>query len=142
MRAGMASIAGEPGRRVLIAITDGDDSHITLPGWPRPDLEALSREALDQSFTIYAIGFEGPGLHKRIIELTERTGGGHAQVPAGADLTATLARIAEELRHQYVLGFTPAALDGRTHKLQVRVDGRYRIRARDSYLAVPDEARK
>jgi len=140
IRAGMASLAGESGRRVVIAITDGDDSHLTIPGWPEPNLDALGRQALNDSFLLYAIGFEGPGLDKKIIELAERTGGGHAEVPDGADLSATLARIAEELRHQYVLGFTPAVLDSRTHKLQVKVDSsRYRVRARDSYLAAPDQ---
>jgi hypothetical protein len=31
--------------------------------------------------------------------------------------------------------------DGKTHKLQVRVDGsRFQVRSRDSYLAVPDRS--
>lgn len=141
-RAAMASLEGETGRRVVLVITDGDDSRITLPGWPSPDMDALTRQALDEAFMIYAIGFEGPGLDKKIISLSERTGGGHDEVPAGADLTATLAQIAAELRQQYVIGFSPAALDGRTHKLQVRAAGdRYVVRARDSYLAVPDGPR-
>jgi hypothetical protein len=44
--------------------------------------------------------------------------------------------IAEELHSQYVLGFVPQTLDGKLHKLDVRVKRpRLKIRARQSYLA-------
>jgi hypothetical protein len=44
--------------------------------------------------------------------------------------------VAQELHSQYVLGFTPTALDGRIHKLAVRVKKPgMTARARRSYLA-------
>jgi hypothetical protein len=52
-------------------------------------------------------------------------------------LSATFAKIADELHHQYAIGFTPPALDGKMHALEVRVSGGEGLtaRARKSYLA-------
>ena len=45
------------------------------------------------------------------------------------NIGSTFARVAEELHQQYLLAFAPAALDGKTHILDVRVatgqSGRY-----------------
>jgi len=44
--------------------------------------------------------------------------------------------VANELHHQYALGFAPATLDGRMHQLEVRMSGEgLKARARKSYLA-------
>ena len=49
---------------------------------------------------------------------------------------ATFAKVADELHHQYALGFTPEKLDGKMHTLDVRAGRRGRtVRARKSYLA-------
>ena len=45
----------------------------------------------------------------------------------------------QELRSQYLLGFAPTALDGKVHKLDVKVNRTgMTVRARKSYLAAPD----
>ena len=45
-------------------------------------------------------------------------------------------RVADELHHQYALGFTPTELDGKMHELEVRLaDASEIARARKSYLA-------
>ena len=52
------------------------------------------------------------------------------------ELGATFTRVAEELHSQYVLGFSPAVLDGKVHKLEVRLKKPgMEARARKSYLA-------
>ena len=44
--------------------------------------------------------------------------------------------MAQELHSQYVLGFSPEALDGKVHKLEVRVKkGGMIARARKTYVA-------
>ena len=69
-------------------------------------------------------------------KIAAATGGGYFELTSAADLTATFARVANELHHQYVLGFTPAALDGKTHKLDVRIKRAGMLaRTRKSYLA-------
>lgn len=86
---------------------------------------------------VYAIGMEGPGLTGGLIRLAEDTGGGRFELKRNADLTAAFTGVLDELHHQYALGFTPVALDGRTHQLEVRLARRgMTARARKSYLAI------
>ena len=70
-------------------------------------------------------------------EITDDTGGRTEVVHDSADLGAATARIADELNHQYVLGYTsPAAPDGQYHSIRVRVTRPdYRVRARRGYVA-------
>ena len=68
--------------------------------------------------------------------LAEEGGGGYFELHGTDDLSATFARVAEELHHQYLLAFTAAAMDGQVHKLEVRLrDGNLIPRARKSYVA-------
>jgi len=67
------------------------------------------------------------------------TGGGYFELTSTSDLASTFARIADELHHQYALGFTPPSLDGKMHGLEVRLAGAgLTARARKSYLARND----
>ncbi len=53
-----------------------------------------------------------------------------------ADLSSTFERVADELHHQYALGFVPVSLDGKTHTVDVRLLRSGLVaRARKSYLA-------
>ena len=54
-------------------------------------------------------------------KIATATGGGYFELTSTNDLASTFARVAEELHHQYALGFTPAKLDGKMHTLEVRV---------------------
>jgi hypothetical protein len=73
-----------------------------------------------------------PGLAK----LAAESGGGYFELDNTANLSATFARVAEELHRQYAMGFTPDKLDGKTHKLEVRVSKPgMTARARRSYVA-------
>jgi len=54
-------------------------------------------------------------------------------------LTSTFTRVAQELHSQYVLGFTPQLLDGKIHKLEVRLKKPGMLaRARKSYVATAE----
>ena len=136
--AAMTSLNEEPGRRVLLALTDGADvSAVTRERRQVP--AEVARRAVEGGFLLYAIGLEGPGLAKNIIALADETGGGRFELTRNAELAPTMARVVEELHYQYVLGFVPARLDGRTHRLEVRVkDPRFTARARKSYVAELD----
>ena len=51
-------------------------------------------------------------------------------------MTKAVRDIAEELRGQYSIGFTPAKLDGSVHKIEVRVGQRgLRAQCRKTYFA-------
>ena len=69
-------------------------------------------------------------------KIAAATGGGYFELTSTDDLAKTFTRVADELHHQYVLGFTPSTLDGKMHKVDVRVAATAdTVRARRSYLA-------
>lgn len=96
----------------------------------------VEKTAFENEFMVYAIGMEGLGLTGGLLKLTDETGGGHFELKRNVDLAATFAEVADELHHQYALGVTPVALDGRVHALEVRLaQPGMTARARKSYLA-------
>ena len=71
-----------------------------------------------------------------LAKIATATGGGYFELTSMRDLSTTFARVAYELHHQYVLGFTPPALDDKMHTLTVRVSKPGMIvRTRRGYLA-------
>ena len=76
-----------------------------------------------------------PGLAK----IAASTGGGYLELTNTDDLASTFKRVAEELHHQYLLGFAPMALDGKTHRIDVRVrNPEMAVRARKTYVAAAE----
>jgi Ca-activated chloride channel homolog len=135
--AGMTALSAEPGRRVILTLTDGGDSCQLRRC---VSFGHVQKRAVREGFMIYAIGMDRPGLSTEIIELAQDTGGGHYEIAAEDDLPSTFLRIADELRRQYLIGFTPAERDGRMHRLEVALRRQgMDVRARKTYLA---EARK
>ncbi len=135
--AGMQSLAEEPGRRVVLALTDGADGG-SLPGWKGRFRDVRDR-ATREGFMLYMVGMDNTAIKtepdSEVAALLDDTGGAHFNVAAAADLGETFTRVAEELRRQYLLGFTPAR-DGREHRLTVRVKRPgLSARARKSYTA-------
>jgi Ca-activated chloride channel family protein len=137
IRAGAGSLAGEDGRRVVLVVTDGRDTG-RLPGF-EGGRSGAERQALAEDAMVYAVLFENNRDHEidgGLVALTEAVGGGHMVVQTRQDAASVMARLAEELRHQYLLGFVPAALDGQVHRLEVRMkDRRLMAAARKNYLA-------
>ena len=94
---------------------------------------------------VYAVAIDSPErqpINTRVNpttlrEITDDSGGRTEVVHNTAELIAATARIAEELNHQYVLGYTSTrGADGQYHSIRVRVHGSdYKVRARNGYLA-------
>jgi Ca-activated chloride channel family protein len=133
------------GRRVIVVLTDGDDTASKIGQG-----EVLSRASADEVM-IYGIGLESnyfDGMRmvrtnpdRAVRKLAEETGGGYYFLKATADLNTTFTHISQELHSQYVLGFSPAVLDGKLHKLLVNVkQPGLKARARKSYVASSDAA--
>lgn len=81
-------------------------------------------------------GFAATGPDPGLAKIAQDTGGGYFELTDTADLGATFRRVAEELHHQYLLGFSPAVADGKTHRIDVRTpDVSMTVRARKTYLA-------
>ena len=72
--------------------------------------------------------------------LTNDGGGGYFELKGTDNLTATFARVADELHHQYLLAYTVPAFDGKTHQIEVRVKQKNLVvRARKSYVAAAEK---
>jgi Ca-activated chloride channel family protein len=126
-------------RKVVILFTDGDDTSSSTT------LGHVMSVASDHDTIIYAVAMwtraNGATTRPdpRVEALATATGGGFYELRETDDMNSTFTSIVEELHNQYVLGFTPAALDGKTHKLEVRVKRPdMLVRARRSYVANPD----
>ncbi len=77
-------------------------------------------------------------LRKLLTELSQRTGGSSYTVKKPADIEQVFLKIAEDLKHLYMIAYQPPAIPGETkwHKIEVAVRGvkDYRIRAREGYI--------
>jgi len=126
---GLTTIASEAGERIMVVVSDGDANGVGS----RRDLRVDIQRA---DIGLYAIGFAEAGFKNDLRELADESGGGSALVKKGADLDAEFKSILGELHSRYLIGFTPALLDGLEHKLDVRVSvPGARVRARRSYVA-------
>jgi Ca-activated chloride channel family protein len=127
--AGMKSLAAESGRRTIVVVTDGVD---TTGGTQL----GVATRAANELFMIYGLGMEGQGLSPALVNLIAQTGGGYFSLSRKDDLGAAFARLALELRHQYLVGFVPNDLDGKVHTLSVQVTRPgFSVRAPQQFLA-------
>ena len=116
-------------------------------GWGRPGVRG-GRGGFGGSGGIGGpSGARGAGRHGApdkpdpgLLKIAAETGGGYFELTSTDDLASTFRRVADELHHQYLLGFVPTALDGKAHRLDVRVTrAGVMARARRSYLASADQ---
>ncbi len=131
------------GRRVLLLFTDGADTA------SRRDRDDVLQFATMREVMVYSVGLvteiSPNGQRQRsapdrgLKKLSEETGGGFYLLKNEDELGPTFTRIAQELHSQYVLGFSPSVLDGKVHKLEVKLKKRgLEPRARKSYIASKD----
>jgi Ca-activated chloride channel homolog len=167
MNVGMTALLRQEGRRVVLVFTDGVDMPMNF-STHNVSLHDAMKRAQDEDVMVYAIGLEshvpfggrrapmsggrggfggrrGGGSmiaqkpDEGLTKIAMETGGGYFELTNTKDLSSTFANVADELHRQYALGFTPAKLDGKTHKLEVRLKNSALVaRARRSYLATAD----
>lgn len=124
---------GAKGRRALVLLSDGVDRYSTASA------NGALQHARSADVMIYpvALGARRPPL---FAELAALTGGRSFHLADARMLPDTLRTIARELRHQYLLGYTPSrsiapgANEWRSIAVTVNRPGA-RVRARDGYLA-------
>jgi len=129
--AAIARIEAASGRRALVLLTDGEERESA-----RPASAAIAR-ARETGVLIYPVGL-GPTMPSLLNELAEWTGGRAFHIRRAAALTPALTAIADELRHQYLLGYVPDAAGSNRpgwHSIEVKVDvPGLRVRARKGYF--------
>jgi len=143
-----------PGRRVIVVITDGDDT------FSRADINDAIDIAQRTETTVFAIstkaGFSGavPGVDagtvkdkgdKELVRMCEETGGAAFFTGDQLALERAFTKVSQELRSQYIITYRPANqnYDGKKRKIEVRFTdkqkaGNYKISSKTEYRAVRD----
>jgi len=143
VHAGLDELEKMEGRKVILLFTDGADF-----GSKQSSGRALER-ARENEVMIYGIGLETEFFNGQsfvrskpdsiLNRFANETGGGFFDLKKDADLSSSFTRIAQELRSQYLIGFSPAALDGKVHKLDLRIKRTgLKSRSRRSYVATSE----
>jgi Ca-activated chloride channel family protein len=132
-------------RAALVLVSDGADTASNA------SLREVRSALMRSDAFVYAIAIDSPEpqpINTRVNvttlrEVTDDSGGRTEVVHNRTELIDATARIADELNHQYVLGYTsPRGADGKYHSIRVRVRGTgYKVRARNGYVADPTNGR-
>jgi Ca-activated chloride channel family protein len=121
---GSEKLGGKGGRKVLIIVSDGDDTASSTT-YARALEEALRNEVMIYSIIdvpIAASAGRGLGGEHALITLAEQTGGKSFYESDGG-LDKAFARVSDDLRTQYLIGYYPRNQEpGRPfHRVQVTV---------------------
>ena len=119
-----------PGRRALILLSDGDDRYSQATA---SDVVAYARQ---HDVLVYPVSI-GNSRVPVWAEVATVSGGRSYNVKDPKTLAATMGEIADELRHQYLIGYVPP-FEGASgwRSIRVRVNRPdVRVRARDGYRA-------
>jgi Ca-activated chloride channel family protein len=128
------------GRKIVLVFTDGDDTY------SKTGFGTVLDHARQEEVMVYAIGlqsvyFNGQRMvrsqpDRSLRKIAEETGGGYFELKKTDELAPTFTRVAQELHSLYTLGFSPATLDGKEHKLDVKLKAAgMNARARKTYVA-------
>jgi Ca-activated chloride channel family protein len=125
-------------KKALLLVSDGGESKSLL------SLDDVQKAIGQSDVRVYGVGVDpsdgrrGERLNLKTLQrVADDTGGRTEVVAEPASIAATSSRIADELRHQYLLGYsTTASKDGRRHTIRVAVRGRgLKVRARRAFVA-------
>ena len=124
----------QTGRRALLVFSDGEDqsSHVTIA--------SVVKRAEASDATIYMIGqgraLRATGLQQLLRQLASGSGGRAFFFDDAEKLDGAFHEIVDDLRHQYLFGYSAPdnARDGELHQIRVEVPGHgYKVRARQGY---------
>jgi len=136
----------DPGRKAIILITDGIDNASSLT------LAQATSVARRTDVPVYTLGFATStvapspkqpeaGTNAAVLQqIASETGGDFYWIRDQDDLKDAVIAIEEELRTQYILGYTPQTVrcDGTFRRIDVRVEkDRYTVRTRKGYVPGP-----
>jgi VWFA-related protein len=138
-------LASESGRKAIILITDGEDEGSKLnikdaiEAAQKSDTIIYSILYVDRRF--YGglqIGYSGESALK---QMSEETGGRLFTVGGRNTLDAIFGQIQEEMRTQYLIGYTPtnSNKDGSFRKIDLKThDKDFKVQVRKGYYAMPN----
>jgi len=138
----------QPGRKMLIILTDGVDQGSRLK------IDVAVQAALRADAAVYSIQYYDPNIYcdssvdglgnATLHKLSDVTGGHVYKVERKNSLEMIFSQIQDEMRNQYAIGFTPLnnLRDGSYRRLEVKVaNANLSVPARQGYYAVMPDAR-
>ena len=144
-------LKGEVGRKVIVVITDGDDTGSKTPR------DKATEAAQKADSIIYFIDYEDPRYHgggfgtftigrntgnADMSRMSSETGGRVFRVDRKNTLDDIFKELQDEMRSQYSIGYTSphSQKDGSYHKIEIRTSNKdYKVQARKGYYAIPQE---
>ena len=134
-------LSHEVGRKAMIILTDGEDQGSQLK--VKDAIEAAQKsDSIVYVLLIADRGFYGLGGYSgdsAVKKLAGETGGRVIEVGNKTEkLKQAFNQIAQELRSQYNIGYTPinTKLDGTFRRIEIRSKKGYKVQARSGYYAV------
>ena len=138
-------LASESGRKAIILITDGEDEGSKLSmkeaieAAQKADAIIYSILYVDRRFYGgFTVGYSGESVLK---QMSEETGGRLFTVGGKNTLDAIFGQIQEEMRTQYLIGYTPtnSNKDGSFRKIDLKTHEKdFKVQVRKGYYAMPN----
>jgi Ca-activated chloride channel family protein len=137
-------VAGQPGRKVLIVISDGDDNASRVSLTETLEVAQKNNVAIYTISTNSTANFGGRDQQRgdKILKTFAEQTGGRAFFPFKLqDLAVSFEDISEELRSQYTLAYSPTnrVRDGSYREIKVEALNRdFKVQARTGYYSPRD----
>ncbi len=143
-------LKSEVGRKVIVVITDGDDTGSKI------SRDKATEAAQKADSIIYFIDYEDPRYHgggfgtftlghtgnADMSKMSSETGGRVFRVDRKNTLDDIFKDLQDEMRSQYSIGYTSPhpQKDGTYHKIEIRTNTKdYKVQARKGYYAIPQD---
>lgn len=130
-------------RAAMLVLSDGADTASDTT------LRDVRSQLLRSDAFVYAVAIDPterrpintPVNVGALSEITDQSGGRTRVVHNGSEISIALAEIADELNHQYLIGYSSShGKDGKFHSIRVRTrDRTLRVRARNGYVAMDQD---
>jgi len=117
-------------RKAIVIVSDGGDNR------SRYTFSEVKNQMIESEVQVYTMGIFDPEERRKrtpeeeygpqlLGDLAQESGGKHYNVDDLDDLPATAERIGQELRSQYILGYSPGNVerDGKYHRIKVMLSG-------------------
>ena len=155
----MSTLEDEPGRHIVLLLSDGQDNQTVMAAMPALASQAPPISMMTMSPCVWAPPPPGVVSAKDVIKRAEKdavmvytvsvgdgmgelsviakqTGASYQELANYDDLKGAFRSIADELHLQYLLGFSPTFTDGKAHKIEVKVKrSGVTVQARKGYVA-------